>query len=51
MATHTLLRAVQVLRLEHTALQADIRVLNTQLAAACQGGTPGLYVLGRNPMR
>jgi len=42
-ATHTLLRAIQILRLEHTALQADLRVLNHQLATARQGGPPGLY--------
>jgi hypothetical protein len=42
-STHTLLRAIQVLRLEHTAMQADIRVLNNQLAATRQDGTRGLY--------
>lgn len=42
-ATHTLLRATQVLRLEHTAMQADIRVLKAQLATARAGSASGLY--------
>lgn len=42
-STHTLLRAIQVLRLEYIAMQFDIRVLKNQLSADRQGGTPGLY--------
>jgi DNA repair exonuclease SbcCD ATPase subunit len=48
-STHTLLRAIQVLRLEHTAMQADIRVLRHQLATAHQGGATGLYAVPHAP--
>lgn len=44
-ATHTLLRAIQVLRLEHTTMQSDIRVLKNQLTTARQAGSSGLYVV------
>jgi hypothetical protein len=44
-STHTLLRAIQVLRLEQTSMQATIRVLNKRLEAAHDPGTSGLYVV------
>jgi hypothetical protein len=44
-STHTLLRGIQVLRLEHSAMQADIRILRKQLAAARAGEAHGLYSL------
>jgi hypothetical protein len=42
-ATHTLLRAVQVMRLEHTQLHTDIRVLKQQLTTPHEG--TGLVVV------
>lgn len=44
-ATHTLLRAIQVLRLEHTAMRSNIRVLRSQLATARQADPAGLYLV------
>lgn len=44
-STHTLLRAIQVLRLEQASMQANIQVLNKRLATANGPGTNGLYVV------
>lgn len=43
--TQTLLRAIQVLRLENTALQAQNRVLTNQLDTARAAKNTGLYTL------
>ncbi|KOX27038.1 hypothetical protein ADK67_14490 [Saccharothrix sp. NRRL B-16348] len=47
-STHTLLRAVQVLRLEHTTMRADITVLTRRLDTV-HDATTGLYVLPPQP--
>jgi hypothetical protein len=47
-STHTLLRAVQVLRLEHTTMRADITALTRRLETA-HNRTTGLYVLPPQP--
>jgi hypothetical protein len=44
-STQTLLRAMQVLRLEQLAMRSDITVLTRQLEAAQAGATTGLYVV------
>lgn len=42
-STHTLLRAVQVLRLENTALQAEVRSLRRRPVGPFGGSNTGLY--------
>jgi hypothetical protein len=46
-STRTLLRTIQVLRLEAMATQSDITVLSKQLKAAREGSVNGLYVVPR----
>lgn len=45
-STHTLLRAVQVLRLENAALHAEVDLLTQKLDPAADARTAGLYIVG-----
>jgi len=45
-STHTLLRAIQVLRLESTALQSEVDVLTKRLNATADTTAAGLYIVG-----
>jgi hypothetical protein len=44
-ATHTLLRAIQVMRLEHQAMAADLELLRRQAHGPRTGQPQGLYVV------